>query len=286
MTDETLPLLLQPDELARMLDDPLLRILDATVFLVPGENGYRAESGLADYRREHLPGAVFMDLIRGFSDPSSGLGFTLPEPATLAAAFGALGVSERHRVVVYSSGHLMWATRAFWLLRHLGHERVSVLDGGLAGWRAAGHAPETGDARHPVCEFVAKPRPELFVGLDEMQRAGGQPGVCTVNTLSPEVYAGTGPLHYGRRGHIPGSINLHYEDLVDAGRLRSPDQLRATLRARGLLDADRVITYCGGGIAATSDAFTLRRLGAREVSVYDGSLVEWSKDASLPMQTG
>jgi thiosulfate/3-mercaptopyruvate sulfurtransferase len=276
-----------PAELAgRKERDPSLRVLDATVFLVPAKTGYRAESGLERYREAHIPGAAFMDLIRDFSDTSTGLGFSLPRPEALARAIGDLGVSREHRVVVYSSGHMMWATRAFWLLRYAGHDRVSVLNGDLVAWQDAGGALTAGVERYPPAEFSAEPRPHMFVGLDETRAAMGDRTICTVNALSPDTYAGTGPVHYGRRGHIPGSRNLHYDKLMDGSHFRPAEALQQTLEDAGMLQAPRVICYCGGGISATIDAFACLLLGKDEVAVYDGSMSEWARDESLPLKEG
>ena len=281
-------LLIDPEELAEVLENGTapVRILDATVFLEPAQNGYRAISGLERYREGHLAGAAFMDLIRRFSDTTTGLGFTRPSPAVLADALGRLGVGADHHVVVYSSGHMMWATRAFWLLRYAGHARVSVLNGGLRGWREAGGKVVPGDESYPPTTFRATPRPDVFVDLPEAREAVGDPAVCTVNALSPEVYAGTAEMHYGRPGHIPGSRNLHYDRLMEGNRFRREDELRAALEEIRMLAAPKVITYCGGGISATIDAFACLLVGKEDVAVYDGSLSEWARDPSLPLTTG
>jgi thiosulfate/3-mercaptopyruvate sulfurtransferase len=278
--------LITPAELESRLAQPNLRILDATVFLVPAEQGYRAESGQDKYDQGHIPGAAFMDLIRAFSDTSTGLGFSLPQPAALADALGALGVNQEDDVVLYASGHMMWATRAFWLLRYAGHARVAVLNGGFSRWKAEGRTISAEPHSYPATTYAADPQPGLFVDLAGMQNAMNSAGVCTVNALSPEVYAGTGEMSYGRRGHIPGSLNLHYDDLMEDGNFKSADDLHAALSAQGMLDAERVITYCGGGISATIDAFACLLLGKTEVAVYDGSMSEWVRDESLPLTTG
>jgi thiosulfate/3-mercaptopyruvate sulfurtransferase len=278
--------LIEADELASRIDAPALRLFDATVFLVPAATGYRAESGLTRYLESHLPGAAFMDLIRTFSDTSSGLGFTLPAPDMLGRTLGAAGIGHENEVVVYSTGHLMWATRAFWMLRYAGHDRVRVLNGGLDAWQAAGLPVESGERHYPPATFEPRIRTGMFVDLTGMQAALAQPGVCTVNALSPEVYAGTGPMHYGRRGHIPGSRNLHYDRLLQGSRFAAPDRVAETLRDAGLLDAPRVVAYCGGGISATIDAFACLLMGHGDVAVYDGSMSEWVRDPNLPLTVG
>ena len=283
---DSVSLLIEPYELAGLLDRDDLRVVDATVFLEPAGHRYRAVSGLERYREGHVPGAAFMDQIRAFSDTSSGLGFTRPAPDVLGRALGELGIGSGHRVVVYASGHMMWATRAFWLLRYAGHEGVSVLNGGLKGWRDAGLEVVTGEHGYPPAAFSGEPRPELFVDLAETRAAIDDGSVCTVNALSPEVYAGTGDMHYGRRGHIPGSRNLHYDRLMDGPFFRPRDQLRAALHEAGMLDAERVIAYCGGGISATVDAFACLLTGQPCVAVFDGSMSEWARDESLPLTVG
>ena len=277
--------LISPAELAEDLDGR--RILDATVFLSPApKGGYRAESGLARYTEGHIPGALFLDLVGDASDTSTGLGFTLPPVAQLEGLFARLGVSNDTETVLYSSGHIMWATRAWWLLRYCGHQRARVLNGGLTAWRDGGHPMSTDAASHPEGNFKATPDAALFADRDAVLAAIGDGDVCTVNALSPEMYAGEGDFSYGRKGHIAGSINLHYEDLLEDGCFKDGEALRQALNANGLLAAPQVISYCGGGISATIDAFACLLCGKEEVAVYDGSMAEWVRDESLPMETG
>ncbi len=278
--------LITPAQLKSRLDEPTLRIIDTTVFLVPGESGYRAQSGKGTYDQGHIPGAAFMDLIHAFSDTSTGLGFSLQKPDALADALGTLGIAPDNDVVLYSSGHMMWATRAFWLLRYAGHTRVAVLNGGLDRWKAETQTISEKPHNYPPTTYAANAQAELFVDLAGMQHAMNIAGVCTVNTLSPDVYAGTGEMNYGRRGHIPSSLNLYYDDLLEDGNFKSADDLHAALSANGMLEADRVITYCGGGISATIDAFACLLLGKNEVAVYDGSMSEWARNESLPLTMG
>ena len=277
--------LISPAELAADLDGK--RVLDATVFLSPApKGGYRAESGLERFNEGHIPGALFLDLIGEASDTSTGLGFTLPPAAQLERLFARLGVSNDTETVLYSSGHIMWATRAWWLLRYCGHRRARVLNGGLKAWRDGGHPLSTEAASHPEGNFKADPDAALFADRDAVLAAIGDGEVCTVNALSPEVYAGEGDFSYGRKGHITGSINLHYEDLLEDGCFKDGEALRQALDAKGLLAAPQVISYCGGGISATIDAFACLLCGKDEVAVYDGSMAEWVRDESLPMETG
>jgi len=278
--------LIEPAALAAALDAGQVRVFDATVFLEPAERGYRARSGIEEYGQGHIPGAAFLDQLRDLSDTSSGLGFTLPEVGALQRALGAAGAGTDTPVVVYSSAHMMWATRAWWLLHYAGHDRVAVLNGGLAAWRGAGLPLATDAHQHPAATFEAAPRGHRFVAKDDVLGAIGSASVCTVNALSPDVYTGEGAMSYGRKGHITGSVNLHYDELLDGGRYRPAAELERLLRGRGLLEAEQVYAYCGGGISATIDAFACLLVGKDDVAVYDGSMSEWVRDESLPMTTG
>ncbi len=276
--------LIEANELARRLDEPDLRIFDCAVHLKPAKTGYRAESGLEGYREQHIPGAAFMDLITAFSDTSSGLGFTLPPVKTLASAVADAGISTDNPVVLYSSGHMMWATRAWWMMKYLGHQDVRVLNGGMQAWLAGTHPTESGDRQYAAGNFDARPDTSLFVNLEGMEAASAA-GVCTINALSRDLYTGEGDFHYGRRGHIPGSSHLHYDELLEDNAFLPATQLQQILESRGLLDEERVVAYCGGGISATIDAFALKLCGHRNVAVYDGSMSEWIR-ADKPLNTG
>lgn len=278
--------LISPTELAADLDNPKRRIFDATVYLTPASRGYRAETGLAKFRACHVPGAQFLDLVEAASDTSTGLGFTLPPVSQLESLFRSLGVDDLSEVVFYSTGHMMWATRAWWLLHYCGHGNAKVLNGGFKAWRKGRH-PTTREVSTPAAgTFVARAQPGLFADKEAVLAAIGAPGVCTVNALSPDMFTGESRHHYGRKGHIAGSVNVFYDDLMDHGFFKEDAALRRALDAKGLLDSPRVITYCGGGISATVDAFACLLLGHDDVAVYDGSMAEWVRDKSLPMETG
>jgi len=274
--------------LAARLDDPALRILDATVHLRPlPDGGMQAKSGRKDYLAGHIPGAVFADLIDDLSDPESGLRFTLPDAARFGAAMGALGVSNDSAVVVYSGGTPHWAPRLWWMLKAFGHDRAAVLDGGWAKWRAEGR-PTAGGVETPApAVFEAQRRPGYFVGQAEVEAALADPGAVVLNALTAEQHAGGGP-HYGRPGRIAGTVNVPSRDLVDpaTGALLPMSAIRQQFAAAGALEAERVVTYCGGGIAASLGAMALHLLGQENVTVYDDSLQAWARDPSLPMETG
>jgi len=247
------------------------------------------------YDAGHLPGAVFVDPIAELSDPLSGLRFTMPLPARVAEAFGRIGVGPGTFVVLYCRDHNVFAARLWWMLRAIGFDDAAVLDGGFAHWTAEGRALTTEVRRHPPARLEPRPRPGLFVDKAAVRAALGDPGVVLVNALSAQQHEGRGGVTYGRPGRISGSLSAPARSLTDptTHAFLPPDRLRAVLEAAGVLrpgaagaTGRRAVTYCGAGIAASSDAFLLTLLGVRDVAVYDGSLEEWARDLACPMESG
>lgn len=270
------------------LGRPETVVIECSVQLTPRpEGGVDLASGEAEFRRAHIPGAVFADLLGDFSEP--GLRpFSLPDVGRLVQAFEALGVSNESTVVLYDRAHNAYAAWMWWILTSLGHTDVLVLDGGFINWEQGGY-PTTHMITPPVSgNFVPHPRNELFVGRADVDRAvmvADKSQMCLVNALSASQHAGAIPVAHGRRGHIPGSVNLPAINLVDpsTGCYRDAEELRSEFAEAGALDADQVITYCAAGVNAASVAFVLMGLGASNVTVYGGGLVEWSADPARPL---
>jgi thiosulfate/3-mercaptopyruvate sulfurtransferase len=282
--------LVETDWLAAHLSDPRVRVLDCTVFLYPAASGsgFRRESGRAAWQAGHIPSSGFADFLDDLSDRSSPLPQMMPPSAQFEAAMSRYGVGDGTRVILYDCFKNIWAARLWWMLRAFGFDDAGVLNGGWNKWTAEGRPVSTDADTRAAARFVARPRPALFVGKPEVLEAIGNGAACVVNALSEEQHRGTGGVTYGRPGRIAGSMNVSAQHLVDEhthGYLGA-DQLRQRFEAVGALDAKRVITYCGSGIAASSDAFVLTILGHRNVAVYDASLSEWAADPSLPMETG
>lgn len=275
--------------LAQHLHDPDLRIFDCSVRLIPDPAvQYRVEDCRADYEAGHIPGAAYIDLHNDLSDKNTALRFMMPPPAQFEQAMSRFGVQDGVRVILYGKGTYYWATRIWWMLRAHGFENAALLDGGWQKWTAEERPVTTGAETYPPGRFVPRPRPGLFCGKDEVLAALHDPHTRVVNALTPEQHAGTGGTSFGRLGHIAGSVNVPGKELVDpnTNTLLPPERLRARFAGAGVLDRDRTIVYCGGGISATGTAFALTLLGRDQVSVYDGSLNEWGPDQSLPMTTG
>jgi len=275
------------EALAARLEDPRLRIFDCTTWLLADtdDDPYRVASARPEYRQGHVPGAAYIDLQADLSDSDAPFRFTMPDSATLATAFGRLGIGDDSEVVLYSRTNLQWATRVWWMLRSIGFDRAAILDGGWEKWEREGRPVRTGDEHYPVAYLSARPRPGLFVDSAAILAAIDDPGSRIVDALSPLSHAG-GSRRYGRPGRIAGSVNVPAVSLRDPDSLEllTPDAAAEAFAAVGV-DADTpVLVYCGGGIAASLDAFVLHQLGNDRVAVYDNSLNEWASDPALPME--
>ena len=281
--------LVETSWLAECLQDRDLRILDCTTFLHrEGESGIRVESGREAWALEHIPGSEYADLANDLSDKSAPFRFMMPPSDQFAQAMSGYGVGTGTRVVLYDSATSSWAARVWWMLRAFGFDDACVLNGGLRKWKQEGRPVTAQPPAYPVARFVAKPRPGLMADKDEVLRAIGQESTCILNALTEEQHQGSGGGHYGRPGRIPTSVNVPARGIVDAGTnaYLPAEELRQRFAQVGATAAERVITYCGGGIAASNDAFILTLLGYENVAVYDASMSEWAADTSLPMETG
>jgi thiosulfate/3-mercaptopyruvate sulfurtransferase len=276
--------------LAAHIGDPDLRVVDCSVRLrLQPEPGRRWESGRDSYDLGHIPNAVFADILGDFGDPESSFDFMLPPASTFAEAIGALGIGNDTRVVLYGDGTPWWTTRMWWMMRAFGHDRVAVLNGGLQKWRVEGRPVSTAAVRADPAVFEPRFRPELVADKARVRRAIDDPSARVINALSADLHSGeANHLGYARPGRIANSVNLFALALIDpdSGTYLPEDELKAAVEPV-LAGADgEVICYCGGGIAATMDAFVLALLGHDNVAVYDGSLEEWAADPDMPMQTG
>jgi thiosulfate/3-mercaptopyruvate sulfurtransferase len=284
--------LISTEALAAMLGQPQLRLFDCTTYLEPAPAGsdqpYLPVAGRATFEEAHIPGADFLDLQGEFSDSGTQLRFMMPAAAMLETAFGRHGIGADAHVVLYSVGTMMWATRFWWMLRSLGFDAAAVLDGGFDKWKAEGRPTESGPAKgYPPSSFTARPRPGYFADRGVVAAAIGRPTSVIVNALGPQFHKGLEPSRYGRPGRIPGSVNVPAASLVaqDKG-FTTLAEAAGKFAAQGISKDKSVICYCGGGISATLDLFMLYQLGYENLSLYDGSMGEWAKDPSLPVETG
>ena len=284
--------LVETDALETALDEPDLRIVDCTTWLRPAEPGddapYRVVPGRRDYDAGHIPGAVFLDLQAEISDPDTRLRFMCPTPDRFADAMGRLGIGDGARVVLYSAGSIMWATRVWWMLRSFGFDGAAVLDGGFEKWKAEGRPVTIAPGAYLPARFEARARPGFFADRHHVLARLDDDGSVMVNALAPEFHLGSGPSRYGRPGRIPGSVNVPAARLLDPGNgaFVPLDEARRAFEDAGVASDRHVVAYCGGGISATVDLFLLHQLGYSDLTLYDGSMGEWARDVDLPIETG
>lgn len=274
-------------------DDPGIVILDASVYLGPAPEGKaRGEflSGKDAYLEDgHLPGAQFADLFLAFSDPTSPLPFARPSVEQFARAAGLLGIRTDTHVVIYDGLVGQWASRLWWVFHSFGHEKVSVLDGGRKKYLAEGGELAYGAAPAAApAAYTPRDSTRRYASLNDVIDTveGRQPGqlVCL---LLPADYQGQVNVRR-RAGHIPGSVNLPFTQLVDpaSNALRSPAELRAAFEAVVDLNGPPVITYCGGGVASTLGSLALAVIGHHRTAEFDGSLAEWLQAPERPLSVG
>jgi len=286
MADGTVPTLVTPTWLEERLDDPDVRVLDCTVYLRTAENGdgYELESGYEDWAAAHVPGSQFADLIEELSETDDpDYPFQLPTPEAFAEGVGELGVSNDSRVVLYDTvdqrNNNEWAARLWWMFRVFGHDQVGVLDGGWTRWTAEDRPVSTTTDRPESADFTPEYRPELVADKADVRAQMDDSDACVINALRQGDHAAE---------RIPNSVNVPAvgeQGVIGAdGTYRSEGALRRQFEAVGATDADTVITYCGGGIAASSDALALYQAGITDAAVYDGSLSEWTADSALPVE--
>jgi thiosulfate/3-mercaptopyruvate sulfurtransferase len=293
MTFQNPQYLVETDWLQTHLEEPNLRILDCTVYLPNYFDASAAEkveivSGRGNWEKGHIPGSAFVDLVQDLCDPhNTRLMFPMPTAEQFAAVMSRHGVSEGTRVVLYDDMVNIWAARVWWMLRVFGFEQAAVLNGGWQKWTREGRPISTATSTYAPASFVPRPRPELIATKGQVISAIDQQSICLINALDPDEYAGRGPVRYGRPGHIPSSVNVSFLQVLDpdTNTYQLPEQLREQFNQVGALHKDQVITYCGGGIAACSDALVLTLLGIDKVAVYDGSMTEWAADPVLPLVT-
>ena len=270
--------------LSQHLNDPDLVLLDCTVCTIPEEGGgLHNVTGRPDYELGHIPNAGFADLKGDLCDTTSTVEFAVPTPEQFCSAMGALGVGNDSRVVLYDTNYSAWAARVWWMLRWVGFDQAALLNGGLSAWTVEGRPLSIEPVTRPAKQLTPAPRPELIADRDEVLASLDDPAVRLIDTMPAEMYRGEMTL-YARPGHIPGASNMNALDLLDkTGRFRPDDELAAMIG--GDRNA-RAITYCGGGIMASSNAFVMTRLGFTNVAVYTASLQEWAADPANPMVVG
>ncbi|KAF6679561.1 MULTISPECIES: 3-mercaptopyruvate sulfurtransferase [Pantoea] len=277
----TTPLFVSADWLQEHYNDERLQVLDARL-LPPGMEAVRDIQ--AEYLAGHLPDAPYFD-IEALSDHTSPYPHMLPRAESFAVAMRELGVSSDKHLVVYDEGNLFSAPRAWWMLKTFGVAQVSILAGGLQGWKESGFALATGEVNLPEGEFEAHADESRVKRLTDVLLISHEGGAQIIdarpaNRFNAEVDEPRPGLH---RGHIPNSLNVPWNSLVEQGKLKPEAELQTLFADAGVDITQPVVASCGSGVTAVVVILALTALGARDVTLYDGSWGEWGSRDDLPI---
>jgi thiosulfate/3-mercaptopyruvate sulfurtransferase len=271
------------DWLAAHLKDPDLRILDGTLFMADEGRDARAE-----YEAAHIPGARFFD-IDDISDARSELPHMVPPVEKFMSRLRAMGVGDGHQVVVYDAKGLFSAARVWWLFRLMGQDNIAVLDGGLPKWQAEGRPIEDLPPLVRDRHMTVRRQNHMVKDVTQISAAAKLGDHEILDARSAARFRGDAPEPREglRAGHIPGSRNVPYTELLNDDRtMKDPERLREILAAAGVDLAKPVITSCGSGVTAAVINLALERIGKTDHALYDGSWTEWGAFPTLPVATG
>jgi thiosulfate/3-mercaptopyruvate sulfurtransferase len=274
--------LVSTEFLAGELGNPDLVVFDATFYL-PNEPLIAKE----EFRRAHIPGGQYFD-IDMIADDATDLPHMLPTPGRFERLIGALGVSNKSKIVFYDQKGLASASRGWWMMGVFGHDQAAVLDGGLPKWRAEGRPLESGTPPPPVsAHFRADWRASRIRGIGDLLANVRTRAELVLDARAAGRFAGTIPEPRAgmRSGHIPGAANVPYSDLLNPDfTFRPPEALRARFAAAGVDGTRPVVTSCGSGVTATILTLGLTLAGLAPGAVYDGSWTEWGGRPDTPIE--
>jgi thiosulfate/3-mercaptopyruvate sulfurtransferase len=270
------------DWLAEHLGEPGLGVIDASWHLPP-----TGRNGAAEFRAQHIPGAVFFD-IDAIADVESGLPHMLPDAHKFAQEMGALGLGDGMHFVVYDAHGLFAAARVWWTLRAFGVTDVKILGGGLPKWIQENRPLEQGDARPRPARFSPRLDHSVVATIDEVRKALANGSAQVVDARAADRFEGRAaePRSGLRSGHMPGSLNLPFVEIVEHGHLKSGETLAAAFADHGVDLAKPIITTCGSGVTAAILALAVEEAGGRIAGLYDGSWAEWGGREDCPVETG
>jgi thiosulfate/3-mercaptopyruvate sulfurtransferase len=245
-------------------------------------------AGQKAYDAAHIPGAVYLDLDKNLAGPiraDTGR-HPLPDVGQIGKTLGRLGISNAHTIVVYDDASGAVAARAWWILHWLGHDKVRLLDGGMARWQALGLATESARPAAPEVQFHARPRPELVVSTEQIEAAIHQlPKLNLLDARDAARFRGEVEPVDPIAGHIPGARNLPFSDFVDEKGtwLSLAERRERLLHALGENEDADWCVMCGSGVTACHLAISAAEAGLREPRLYVGSWSEWIRDPRRPI---
>lgn len=267
MTDNTF--VVSASWLVNHLDDPDVVVVDCRFSLADAELGQR------QYQEGHIPGAYYLDLNRDLSSPVAQHGgrHPLPEPTKLAQTLSEMGINSDTLIVAYDDSRFAFAARLWWLLRYMGHEKIALLDGGFRAWKAEGYPVNNTQSTPKLGQFIPKINPDFVVDIETVKARKDQPKVALIDSREPERYLGqTEPID-PIAGHIPGAVNYPWKQVSDEAGYVQIDQ--QTQRWTDLKDAEEIIVYCGSGVTACVNLWSLEMAGIHQGKLYAGSWSDW-----------
>ncbi len=286
--------LVETSWLAEHIHDPHIRIVDMRGYVrsvnragVEGVQDALYIGARDEYKQEHIPEALYIDWSSDIVDPADEVEAQIAPPGRFAQAMEQLGIGDEHLVIAYDAHPTaQFATRLWWALNYYGHGQVAVLNGGFLKWKREGRPLTDVIPTYAPAVFTPRPQSQLRATAEEVLALIGQSGVNLVDARDSGQYSGVLARGDGRRGHIPGAINLPREDLIDpqTGTFRSNEELTQIFAQAGVSPEQHIVAYCNGGVAATSVLFSLALLGYPHLTNYDGSWNEWGSRQDLPVE--
>ena len=272
--------LISAEQLSARLNDPDLVILDASYFMPAMQR-----DGVAEWKEQRIANAQHFDFDTKICDPDAEYPHTMPSPELFSEAVQALGVNQDSQIVVYDSLGLFASPRVWWMFRAMGHEQVTILNGGLPAWLAAGFSLTKTAPEKPACgNFVANYQAGLFCDAETVLMALQDNSSKVLDARGAGRFSGqeAEPREGLRSGHMPGAKNLPFTDLLDNGYMRPTEELKA--RFSELANSDQQLIFsCGSGVTACHLALAATLSGYPNPSVFDGSWSEWGARPELPI---
>ncbi len=265
------------------LKDPDMRILDGSYYLPQMGRDPRAE-----YDAAHIPNARFFD-IDDVADHGSDLPHMVPPVEKFMSRMRAMGVGDGHQVVVYDGMGLFSAARVWWLFKLMGQNNIAVLDGGLPKWQAEGRPVEDLPPVIRDRHMTVRRQNHMVKDVTQVSAASKLGDYEIIDARSPGRFRGEEPEPRAglRPGHIPGSKNVCFKDLLNADKtMKNPVEIRQIFESAGVDFNKPAITTCGSGVTAAVLSLGLERIGKTDHSLYDGSWSEWGMFPTVPVATG